>query len=113
MNSHYLDGCWRAVAIDDIAIESPNKPLLELNSSQLAVYGNDSCNTYRGTLLQLDQRSIHFGPLASTRKMCENMSTADSYNRALQRTRSYQVDADLLRFYDEQKQEIVRFHRDS
>ena len=65
----------------------------------MRVTGSGGCNRFSGSY-QSDQRSLRFGPLASTRMACLDMDTETAFLRALERTRHYRIRGRTLDLLD-------------
>ncbi len=74
------------------------------------VSGSGGCNTYHGTY-EASGTSLTFGPLAATRKMCEqDVSTQEQgYLAALDATASFTIDGDQLSLSDDAGQMLLQF----
>lgn len=74
------------------------------------VSGSGGCNTYHGTY-EASGTSLTFGPLAATRKMCEqDVSTQEhGYLAALDATASFTIDGDQLSLSDDTGQMLLQF----
>ncbi len=109
-NRTKIHDIWSAVRIAG----SPTKgmvpvPHLEINTTEMKIYGNNGCNDYFGTLTNLTENSISFGKIGSTRKMCPEMEVPKRYNEALLKTRTFRFDGQALIFSDEEGEEILTF----
>ncbi|WP_194768034.1 DUF4377 domain-containing protein [Tamlana sp. I1] len=109
----HLNDIWACTHINEkpIDISNSNIPTLEINISKMMLMGTDGCNNYTGNLETLNENSIAFGPIAGTRKMCLDMQTPDSYNTALNKTKSYKREGLILYLYDANGNEILRFNK--
>lgn len=76
------------------------------------VSGSAGCNTMQATA-QVDGRSLAFGTLATTRKICARaiMDQETRFLQALNRTREFRLDGPYLEFIDANGSELVRFMR--
>ena len=74
--------------------------------------GSGGCNILRGAA-QIDGRSLAFGVIAATRKMCPPavMDQETKFLRALDLTREFGIDGPHLKFFDTNGSELVRFTR--
>jgi putative lipoprotein len=74
--------------------------------------GSGGCNILRGAA-QIDGRSLAFGVIAATRKMCPPavMDQETKFLRALDLTREFGIDGPHLKFFDASGSELVRFTR--
>ncbi|MBO3116375.1 META domain-containing protein [Winogradskyella sp. DF17] len=84
-------------------------PRLEVNTTEMKIYGNDGCNDYFGTLTSLTESEIAVGGIGSTRKMCDDMEVPNRFNEALTKIGSYRFDKQFLIFDDEDGKEILAF----
>ncbi|MFC0605250.1 DUF4377 domain-containing protein [Winogradskyella pulchriflava] len=102
---------WVATHINGKEIDRTKAPNLEINTTEMRVFGSNGCNNYNGQIKTLTSKTIAFGPIASTRKMCLDMAIPDSYDKALYNTSSYKKDDLTLTFYDENGGEVLRFNK--
>ncbi|MFL1011317.1 DUF4377 domain-containing protein [Flavisericum labens] len=109
-----LNDVWAATHInaEEINTDDANRtPTLEINLSKMQVFGSDGCNNYCGSIKSLDSNKIVFGPLASTRKMCLDMTFPDQFNQAITQTASYKQEQLALYLYNEAGQELLRLKK--
>lgn len=105
-----LHDIWVAEAINGVSIDkSKETARMELNLKEKTVLGSNSCNNYNGRIAEIDKSKIKFSPLASTRKMCADMSIADAFDKAMSNTIRYKLEGLHLRFYDADGNELIRF----
>ena len=75
------------------------------------VEGQGGCNRYAGGV-KLDETTLHFGDIASTKMACAEPAAMDQESRfftALAAARSYRVAGTKLLFADESGKVLVRF----
>ncbi|CAH8295670.1 heat shock protein HslJ [Mariniflexile fucanivorans] len=107
-----LHDIWAVTHINEEAIiPSENVPNLEINITEMKVFGSDGCNNYTGEIKNITSENITFGALASTRKMCFDMAIPDKYNNALNNTVTYKRDKLNLYFYDDNGNKILSFKK--
>jgi heat shock protein HslJ len=107
-----LHDIWVATHINEEAITTTeNLPRLEINTTQMKVFGTDGCNDYSGMIKSITSENIAFGPLASTRKMCANMDIPNKYNHALNNSVSYKREHLNLYFYDSNGNNVLSFKK--
>ncbi|MCE2612856.1 META domain-containing protein [Flavobacteriaceae bacterium D16] len=107
-NKVRLHDIWSVVRMGGHPINSMvTIPRLEINTSDMKIYGNDGCNEYFGTVNMLTENNISFGNIGSTRKMCPDMEIPQRYNNALSKVNSYVFDEQVLVFTDEEGKEIL------
>ncbi|MGC4130091.1 MAG: META domain-containing protein [Bergeyella sp.] len=75
-----------------------NTPTLKVEAGRLT--GNAGCNTYFGNLtLNTSTGDFKAGELASTKKMCENMSIEKNFLKMLSEANRYAVNGNTLELY--------------
>ena len=88
-----------------------NRPNLEINLAQMTIFGSNGCNNFNGNIQLLNATLIQFGAIATTRKMCEDMTIPDGFDAALTKTHSYKKEKLNLTFYDNTGKELLRFQK--
>lgn len=107
-----LHDIWIAKRINGNSItESNNRPTLEINLKQGEIYGSDGCNNYKANITSTSDTAIAFGPLASTRKMCQDMTNSSLFNHAMNNVKSYKIDGLKLIFYNAKEIELLAFSK--
>lgn len=110
-----LHDIWVVTHINGSALDTTNPrqrlPQLEINTTIQQVMGNDSCNQFTGNVTSLTDSHLAFGALASTRKMCLQMSTADAFNRTINQVASYRFDGLQLILADQSGKAIMHLHK--
>lgn len=105
-----LHDIWIAKRINGNSItESNYRPTLEINLTEGKIYGSDGCNNYQGNITNTTESAITFGSLASTRKMCQNMTNPNAYNNAMKKVESYKLEGLELTLFNAEDQEILVF----
>lgn len=109
-NKDRLNDVWAAVRIQGNPINRMvDVPRLEINISEMKIYGNDGCNNYFGSISELTENNITLKGLGGTKKMCANMEVPDRFNKALSKISSYRLDKQFLIFDDDDGNEILAF----
>ena len=107
-----LNDIWIVKRINGNAInESDYRPSLEVNLKENKIYGSDGCNNYQGNITKASEINIAFGPLASTRKMCQDMTIASAYNNAIKKIESYKLEGIELTLLNAEDQELLVFYK--
>ncbi|MDM3870706.1 DUF4377 domain-containing protein [Porticoccus sp. W117] len=114
--SNQLTDIWALQALNGEEISTSENtinqhPVLELDIGNKRFSGNDSCNQIFGGIETLTDEKITFGPAASTKMACPDMTLADSFYNALEATSSYKREGLLLYFYNQQGKEVLRFRK--
>lgn len=116
-NTTRLHDIWALTEISEnglpleVDLDSQRRPVMELHIDEMKIYGNDGCNDIIGEIKLLDTAAISFGSIAGTKMLCPNMILPNTYNKAIQKVRSYKLDGLVLIFYDEQSKETLRFKK--
>jgi len=108
-----LHGLWVIVKVDTLDIRTEDfrnkRPEMEMQVFDGVVFGNDGCNTFRGSL-EFEDGEVLFGNMASTLMACPDMDKSDRISRAISGTRlQYKFDRDLY-LYDNGKAVLVLRH---
>lgn len=107
-----LNDIWVPTKINRVEITSKEQlPMLEIHISKMQILGTDGCNNFNGGINELTATKISFGPIASTRKMCQNMEVSDSFNIALSKTTHYKNQGLNLYFFDDSGNETIAFKK--
>lgn len=102
---------WAATHIKGEEIAKTNAPTLEINTTEMQVFGSNGCNNYNGQIKTLNSKAIEFGAIASSRKMCADMTIPDRFDKALNRSTSYKKEGLTLTFFNDNGDEILRFQK--
>lgn len=101
---------WTAIRINGNPINRmTSTPTMEINLTEMKVAGNDGCNEYTGDINEVSDNQITFGLLASTKKMCRKMETAESFNAAMNQVASYRLEELNLILMDAENKEVLAF----
>jgi heat shock protein HslJ len=106
-----INDIWAVTAIQgepvDMHQELQNGPLIEINLSAMRVMGSDGCNNFTGQIAEFDDGVIEFGPIATTRMMCPDMSVPDRFNSAMQQVSNYRLEPGRLSLLDSDGNELI------
>jgi heat shock protein HslJ len=106
-----INDIWAVTAIQGEPVEMhqerQNGPLIEINLSAMRVMGSDGCNNFTGQIAEFDDRVIEFGPIATTRMMCPDMSVPDRFNSAIQLVSNYRLEPGRLVLLDGDGNELI------
>jgi len=105
-----LNDIWVANRINKNSINSKQSfPQMEINLSKMQVYGNNGCNNFNGKIERLTASAIQFGNIASTRKMCIDMTIPNLFDKAMNTSFYYKLKGTELTFFDKEKNETIHF----
>lgn len=112
-----LNDIWALKAIDGEMIDTAElsrmqkQPVLEINLTEMKIFGNDGCNSMFGNLESLDEKNIAFGAMGGTKMACPNMELSSKYTTALSKTKTYKLDGLQLFFYDAEGNEVLKYQK--
>ncbi len=105
-----LHDIWMATSINGGPINRMvTVPRMEINLTEMKIYGTDGCNEYNGTIEKSSDKDLKFGRIASTRMMCPEMEVADRFNKAMNTVASYKLDGLKLYLMDSKGKEVLSF----
>ncbi|MGM0946689.1 MAG: DUF4377 domain-containing protein [Bacteroidota bacterium] len=108
-----ITSIWKVIRVGELTEPlnfGKNEPLIfEFNASQRSYFGDLSCNTVRGEILENDGENLKLGPGATTMMSCPSMEVEQAISQALIQVKSYQVKDGKLLFFDEKQQELMAF----
>jgi heat shock protein HslJ len=108
---------WALEAIDGKTLERPNEndrmqiPSIEINLTEMRIMGTDGCNNFNGSIKNIEEDELNFGPIAATMKMCYNMEIPNKFNVAINKVGTYKIKNLKLYFFDEKGTELLRFKK--
>ena len=94
---------WKLIEINGVALTSMNpQPAIEafimFQANENRVSGVSGCNNFTGTYKAGPGTTLQFSGVASTRKMCLDMTVEDQMNKLFQTVDSYTVQDGTLSF---------------
>lgn len=108
--SKQIHDIWTAVRINGNPINRMTPtPRMEINLTNMKVGGSDGCNEFSGDIKEVTDTQITFGTIASTKKMCREMETAESFNKAMNQVASYRLQERNLILMDADNKEVLAF----
>lgn len=106
---------WVLEAINGVAIAGENekmqRPVLEINVTEMRLSGSDGCNRMTGAIAALDGEKLEFGNIAVTRMMCANMEIPDKFNNAISTVRKFKKEGLNLILFNESGTEVLRLKK--
>lgn len=86
------------------------RPLLELNTRKMTFTGHDGCNTFSGSINNIDQNSLMLGNAAATLASCEDALVSDQIRQYLAKTDRYKLEGlELILLQD--NIELLRYQK--
>lgn len=108
---------WVLEAINSADIEKPHEndhmktPSIEINLTEMRIMGTDGCNNFHGSIKNIEENEITFGPIATTMMMCPDMEIPGKFNAALNKAAKFKTENLKLIFSDEKGTELLRFKK--
>ena len=109
-----LNDIWALTAIADTVVtieDGKTVPYIELSTRQMTILGSDGCNNLKGSIKQISNSGITFGPIMSTRKACLDMDGPNAFNAALNAVQQYRQELGQLHLMDDNKQVLLTFKK--
>ena len=100
IDENLIDKKWKLFELAGAAISSMNpqpatEPFITFTKEN-KVNGNSGCNGFLGTYVLASKNQLHFSGMASTRKMCLDMTIEDQMNKLFQVVDSYSIQNNIL-----------------
>lgn len=95
LSSSSINGEWDIVEINGVKVitgDSGHLPFIGFDGEEGRIYGNSGCNRMMGTFkLNAKPGSLDFGPIASTRMACPDMTTEQNVLNILSQVKTYRL----------------------
>ena len=85
---------------------------LNIALKESRITGTDGCNHFNGSITTVGQNGLKFGPIASTRRMCTDMTLARKFSQALAKVEKYEIKEMTLYLYCEEGNEVMTLKKD-
>ena len=109
-NEVRIHDIWAAVRIEGYPINRMvTVPRLEVNTTEMKIFGNDGCNSYFGTISEISDSMLILQNIGTTGKMCPNMEIPDRYLSAISKVEHYEFIDNLLVLSDRENNELLAF----
>jgi len=99
---------WKAMIFYDRKVPVVTKEAHIKFDKDLRINGMLGCNNFFGSYIE-ENKNLSFSQIGSTRMMCQNITTENTFSKVLQETKTYKIDGETLHFYDKNAKEISRF----
>ena len=100
IDENLIDKKWKLFELAGVTISTMNpQPAIEpfiTFTKENKVNGNSGCNGFLGSYVLASKKQLHFSGMASTRKMCLDMTIEDQMNKLFQIVDSYTIQNDTL-----------------
>jgi len=106
-----IQGTWTVSEIKDITKEALSKnrktPFLKIEGEKIS--GNNGCNNYFSSILNIDEKSLEFSHFGETRMMCPDMKISDTFGASISIIETYTVDKKTLTFFNTEGEKVLIF----
>ena len=106
-----IQGTWTVSEIKDITKEALSKnrktPFLKIEGEKIS--GNNGCNNYFSSILNIDEKSLEFSHFGETRMMCLDMKISDTFGASISIIETYTVDKKTLTFFNTEGEKVLIF----
>ncbi|MBO6607892.1 META domain-containing protein [Psychroserpens sp.] len=107
-----LNANWSLERINgEILKEGMTVPNLNLDIKSMRVSGNSGCNSFNGSIIEINSEHIDLGDLATTLKLCPEPNYESEFMTALKVMNSYSLDEDRLIISNATEQELLVFSK--
>ena len=101
MDQKLVENKWKLIELNGVALSSMNpQPAVEafiiFQTGNNRVNGNSGCNNFSGTYKTGANNSLNFSGVASTRKMCIDMTIENQMNKIFQEVDKYTITGKTL-----------------
>ena len=107
-NVSLINNYWKVISLYGEKVKISRKEAHIRFEEAGSTNGSLGCNNFFGAY-NIDKENITFKNVASTRMMCQNMKTEDSFSKVFQDTRKYKIKGETLIFFDGTNKEIAKF----
>ena len=111
------------IFLEGASIKGDNQqsiPYIEFHIAEKTFNGKDGCNMISGSIEELSDKSIKFGPIMATKMACMDMTIPDLFHQKMMEVRSYdgqehvhpgteKKNEGTLSFYNEEGERILAF----
>ena len=87
------------------------RPMIEINTSEMTFLGNDGCNRFSGSIKKLTDKNIKFGQLRSTMMACPDSHITNRFLENMEQISSYVIKGLKLIFLDKEGIELLIFQK--
>lgn len=105
-----LHDIWMVTSINEKPLNKMvSIPRLEINLTEMKIFGNDGCNDFTGTIKTATKTALAFNTIASTKKMCLKAGVEAEFYKAMNTVKGYSLKGLRLTFTDTDGNEILSF----
>ena len=106
-----IKGTWTVFEIKNITKENltnyQKTPFIKIEEEKVS--GNNGCNNYFSTVINIDEKSLEFSHFGETRMMCRDMKISDTFRLLVSKIETYSGDSKTLTFFNVEGEKIFLF----
>ena len=106
-----IQGTWTVFKIKNITKEdllnNKKSPFIKIEDKRVS--GNNGCNNYFSSIINIDKKSLTFSPFGETRMMCRDMKISDTFSLLLSKIETYTVTKETLTFINAKGEKVLIF----
>ena len=106
-----IQGTWTVSEIKDITKEtlSNNRktPFIKIEGEKIS--GNNGCNNYFSSIINIDEKSLEFSHFGETRMMCPEMKIPETFSSLSSKTDTYSVVKKTLTLFNSEGEKVLVF----
>ncbi|ARV15780.1 hypothetical protein BTO07_11810 [Polaribacter sp. SA4-12] len=106
-----VQGTWTVSEIKDITKETLSNhrktPFIKIEGEKIS--GNNGCNNYFSSILNIDKKSLEFSHFGETRMMCPDMKISNTFGKSISKIETYTVDKETLTFFNAEGEKVLIF----
>ncbi|MGB5355438.1 MAG: META domain-containing protein, partial [Eudoraea sp.] len=107
-----IDGEWVVQKLLGEEIDQQGQlPTVIINLNEMRVSGTNGCNNYAGSIKFISSDTFTTGPMASTRKMCMEMTLPDLFDKLFFIPWNYELTSDTFFIKDKDGKELMILKR--
>ena len=107
-NADFTDVKWKLTSLLDKPINNSDA-FISFATEDNKVFGNAGCNNFIGTYTLKKGMHFELSPLATTKKMCEDMSIEAQFLEVLEKADNYSINGNTLHLQKDQTAPLAVF----
>ncbi|MGB0837674.1 MAG: META domain-containing protein [Flavobacteriaceae bacterium] len=110
---HPLNGDWKLYAVEGVPLTADHDqiPSIGIDIPNTQISGVGTCNRINGQIASFNDHELSFGPLMSTRMMCQDMVLEIDLFMNLEKTHHYVLENGQLILLDDNNNQLLIFER--
>ena len=109
-----IQGTWTVSEIKDITKEELSNykktPFLKIEEEKVS--GNNGCNNYFSSIVNIDKNTLEFSQFGETKMMCPNMKISDTFGKSISKVETYTIHNKTLVLYNAEGEKVFLFTKE-